>query len=368
MSTSVSLPFTDIVASTTAARGASWVPPLATGSTNPSNPAATTSAHNPNPTTPAFTNDYLWIVSYLTIHKLSTASYRYSFLLWIVIVLIVFVFVILHWTGRHGGFVGAAWSKWAMRRRTWRKKHALEQLRKQGKKPQQPFALPSNAQLLSLFFLFVIPLTLCVWGPDYIASGTKLWDLTHNLTRREIEPRFQFNQFNLYRRAPQVATTATTSNPQYTIPKAWWTAGGRTGTIAFALFPLVILFSLKAPPFAVLAIPFLIQIHFDKLARLHRWLGRLIWLITTAHVVTWGIQLYNDRRGSSGRDNADKSAWYFVWLYPLFIEGVVVRCWSPHLVRYLDSLRPRLTRFIAGLCRPDRSRDPVNGLVQDTIL
>ena len=362
MTTSVSLPFTDIVAATTAVRASSYHPPFATGTADSPNPATTTSiAHDPNPTTPAFTNDYLWILSYFTIHKLSTVSYRYSFLLWLVIVVFVLLFAILHWTGSRGGFIGAAWAKWAMRRRTWRKKHALEQLRKRGRRHQQPFALPSNAQLLSLFFLFVIPLILCVWGPDYIAPGTKLWDLTHNLTRREIEPRSRFEQFDLFRRAPQVASTATTRQPDYTIPKAWWTAGGRTGTIAFALFPLVILFSLKAPPFALFAIPFLIQIHFDKLARLHRWLGRLIWLVTTAHVITWGTQLYNDRRGSSGRDNADKSAWYFVWLYPLFIEGVVVRSWSPHFVSLL-------TQLLAGLRSADSSRYPVTGLVQESIL
>ena len=362
MTTSVSLPFTDIVAATTAVRASSYHPPFATGTADSSNPATTTSiAHDPNPTTPAFTNDYLWILSYFTIHKLSTVSYRYSFLLWLVIVVFVLLFAILHWTGSRGGFIGAAWAKWAMRRRTWRKKHALEQLRKRGRRHQQPFALPSNAQLLSLFFLFVIPLILCVWGPDYIAPGTKLWDLTHNLTRREIEPRSRFEQFDLFRRAPQVASTATTRQPDYTIPKAWWTAGGRTGTIAFALFPLVILFSLKAPPFALFAIPFLIQIHFDKLARLHRWLGRLIWLVTTVHVITWGTQLYNDRRGSSGRDNADKSAWYFVWLYPLFIEGVVVRSRSPHFVSLL-------TQLLAGLRSADSSRYPVTGLVQESIL
>src|SRR5258706_14221061 len=228
MTTFVSIPFTDIVASTTAVRASSYQPPYATGTADSSNPATTTSiAQNPNPTTPAFTNDYLWAVSYLTIHKLSTISYRYSYLLWIVVVVFVLLFAILHWTGSRDGVIGAAWSKWAMRRRTWRKKHALPQLRKQGKRHQQPFALPSNALLLSLFFLFAIPLILCVWGPDYIAPGTKLWDLTHNLTRRQIEPRFRFEQFDLFRRAPQVASTATTRNPNYTIPKAWWTTGRR---------------------------------------------------------------------------------------------------------------------------------------------
>ncbi|KAG8847443.1 hypothetical protein FRB91_011760, partial [Serendipita sp. 411] len=121
----------------------------------------------------------------------------------------------------------------------------------------------------------------------------------------------------------QVASTATTRAPEYTIPKAWWTIGGRTGIIAFSLFPLVVLFSLKAPPFAVFAIPFLIQVHFDKLARLHRWTGRLIWIITTIHVVTWGIQLFRDKRGNSNWEYRDSPAWLFVWQYPLFIEGVI---------------------------------------------
>jgi hypothetical protein len=159
-----------------------------------------------------------------------------------------------------------------------------------------------------------------VVGPDYIAPGTKLWDLTHNVTARALDD--TFIQRDLLSRA--AASTATTRSPEYTVPKAWWTIGGRTGIIAFALFPVVILFSLKAPPFAILAIPFLIQVHFDKLARLHRWTGRLIWFIVTIHVITWGIQLVHDKRGSGNREHIHSSAWLFVWQYPLFIEGVIV--------------------------------------------
>ncbi|KAG8978895.1 hypothetical protein FRB90_008269, partial [Tulasnella sp. 427] len=73
-----------------------------------------------------------------------------------------------------------------------------------------------------------------------------------------------------------------------------------------------------APPFAIFAIPFTIQIHFDKLARLHRWTGRMIWFISTVHVVTWGIQLFIDQRhGHKGR------AWNFVWVYNKFIYGII---------------------------------------------
>ncbi len=322
MSTSTSNPnYTELEPSRTASRATGYIPPGATASSGYTPGATTTSVHLPNPSTPAFINDFQWINSYLLIHKLSTPSYRYSFLLWIFVVLVVLVSAILHWTGSRGGFVGAAWSKWALRRRTWRKKHALAQAKREGKPHKQPFSFPSNAQMLSLVLLFVVPLVLCVLGPDYISPYTDIWDLTHNVTAKRTLTDHQI-QLDLQSRA--VASTATTRAPEYTIPKAWWTAGGRTGIMAFALFPLVTLFALKAPPFAVFAIPFLIQVHFDKLARLHRWTGRLIWIITTVHVATWGVQLGRDKRGTGNRLYADSPAWMFVWQYPLFIEGVIV--------------------------------------------
>ncbi|KAG8833536.1 hypothetical protein FRC17_010568 [Serendipita sp. 399] len=339
--TSVSRPFTEVNPSLTASRASGYVPPAATASGN-GHSVATTRPHIPNPSTPAFINDFQWINSYLFIHKMSTPSYRYSFLLWIFIVFVVLIVAILHWTGSRGGYVGAAWSKWALRRRTWRKKHTLAQAKREGKPHQQPFSFPSNAQMLSLIVLFLVPLVLCVVGPDYIAPGTKLWDLTHNVTKRALDD--VFIQRDLMSRAAsgQVASTATTRAPEYTVPKAWWTVGGRTGIIAFSLFPLVVLFSLKAPPFAVFAIPFLIQVHFDKLARLHRWTGRLIWIITTIHVVTWGIQLFRDKRGSGNPAHRNSSAWLFVWQYPLFIEGFIAYVALTALcVLSLDSFRVR---------------------------
>jgi hypothetical protein len=333
--TSVYDPFTSIQASRTASLATIYIPPDATGSYSEVVPAATTRPHVANPSTPAFINDYEWINSYLIIHKMSTPSYRYSFLLWLLLVLVVLAFAILHWTGSRGGFLGAAWSKWALRRRTWRKKHALTQAKRQGKAHRQPFSFPSNAQMLSLVILFLVPLILCVVGPDYIAPDTKLWDLEHNMTRRNaLDDRLL--QLDLLSRAT-IASTATTRSPEYTVPKAWWTAGGRTGIIAFSLFPLVTLFSLKAPPLAVFAIPYLLQIHFDKLARLHRWTGRLIWFITTVHVFTWSVQLGRDKRGTGNLKHPHASAWLFVWQYPLFVEGVIVRRHSlfslPHLGR-----------------------------------
>lgn len=260
-----------------------------------------------NPSTPAFADDVDWITAYLAIHTLSDSSRRYSYLIWVTVGFIFLLFALLHWTGSRGGFVGACWSKWTLRRRTWRKKHSLAVARRKNQPHRQPSSLPSNAQLLCLVFLLLATTALSVAGPDYIAPGIKLW------------------QF--YGQSPSgiVARTAaydssSVSQPQYTISKAWWTAGGRTGQIAFALLPLCILFVLKAPPFAIFAIPFLIQLFFDKLAWLHRWSGRLIWLMSTTHVALWTVQLLRDRRETTGR-----MALVYAWQAPRFIYGWIVR-------------------------------------------
>ena len=268
---------------------------------------ATTSAMSHNPTTPAYSDDADWITAYFAIHTMSDSSRRYTYLLWVTVAFIFLVFSLLHWTGSRGGFVGASWSKWSLRRRTWRKKHSLAVSRRKNQPHRQPSSLPSNAQLLCLCVLSLATIALSVAGPDYIAPGVKLW------------------QF--YRRRPdasdlRIAAYDPTSfdQPQYTISKAWWTAGGRTGQIAFALLPLCILFALKAPPFAIFAIPFLVQLYFDKLAWLHRWSGRLIWLMSAVHVVLWTVQLVQDHRQTTGQ-----MALVYAWQEPKFIYGWIVR-------------------------------------------
>lgn len=259
----------------------------------------------PNPTTPAYPNDVDWTTSYLAIHSMSSPSRRYAYLLWIVIAFIFLIFALLHWTGSRGGFLGATWSKWSLRRRTWRKKHSLAIARRNNQPHRQPSSLPSNAQLLCLTVLFFAAVALSVAGPDYITPGDKVWQFT----RRELTSRaVNFDQ------------AAASGQPQYTIWKAWWTAGGRTGLISFALIPLCVLFALKAPPFAVFAIPFMVQIYFDKLAWLHRWSGRLIWLVSAAHVALWLVQLVQDHRPTTG-----KMALTYAWGEPRFINGWIVR-------------------------------------------
>ncbi|KAH7889238.1 ferric reductase like transmembrane component-domain-containing protein [Phlebopus sp. FC_14] len=275
---------------------------------SPASPSSTLAAHPSNPTTPAFSDELEWITAYLTAHSLSAPSRRYSFLLWIAVVLVFLTFAILHWTGSRAGVLGAYWSKWSLRRRTWRKKHSLAVARKNNQPHRQPPSLPSNAQLLSLTALLLACLTLAFVGPDYLSPDLKVWQIK---TRRGISHLAASPLQQLYD-----SSTFQPYMPQYTISKSLWSSSARTGQIAFALFPLCVLFALKAPPFAIFAIPFMIQIFFDKLAWLHRWSGRLIWFLTTIHVVLWSVQLARDRNPTTGR-----LAYVDAWSYEPFIYG-----------------------------------------------
>ncbi|TCD71873.1 hypothetical protein EIP91_000005 [Steccherinum ochraceum] len=226
----------------------------------------------------------------------------YSYILWIIVGVAFIFFSVVHGTGLRAGYYGALWSKWSLRRRTWRKKHSLALAAKTGKPYRPPVALPSNAQILTLFTIIICSLLLAYVGPDYFAPGSYLWNVgtTPTVTTKRAAVVDTFTQFQ----------------PRYTIVKTWWTSAARTGQIAFALFPLCIILALKAPPFAIFSISFLTNFHFDKLSWLHRWCGFLVWMITTLHVVSWSVQLASDRRQGTG-----KIVYTYAWMYDKFIFG-----------------------------------------------
>ncbi|KAF9053720.1 hypothetical protein BDZ89DRAFT_1153422 [Hymenopellis radicata] len=243
-------------------------------------------AVNPNPTTPVYTSDLQWITAYLTIHMMSDNSRRYIYIFWLCIGAVFLAFSFLHLTGMSGGTLGAYWMKWSIRRRTWRGKHFVQSRQKGGR--LYPISLPPNGQLLALFLLPLTTLLLAFLGPDYISPANALFDVTNP----GLTPVHHLQGLVDARRP--------------------------SGLIAFAMFPLCVLFALKAPPFAIFALPFTTQIHFDKLSWLHRWTGRLIYLITLLHVAFWSIQLLNDRRPRDG-----KIAYTYAWQYEKFIYGWV---------------------------------------------
>jgi hypothetical protein len=255
--------------------------------------------YTPNPTTPAFDDDIEWITAYLKIHALSHATWRYAHLLWLAIGLVAVTFAAFHLLGIRTKVLGAYWSKWYLRRRTWRKKHSLAQAKKSGQPHKQPLLLPSNSQLLTISALTIASLAATFLGPDYIAPSSS----------------------RFFRRAGGPDVTAYIV--QYTIQKAWWSSGNRAGLIAFSLFPLCILFALKRPPFAIFAIPFFTHLHADKLIWLHRWIGRLIWALVALHATLWSVQLFNDTRSGTG-----EVAYVYAWHYQRFIFAWTVSIYS----------------------------------------
>ncbi|KAF9264657.1 hypothetical protein L218DRAFT_925072 [Marasmius fiardii PR-910] len=260
-----------------------------------SSPFPSTTALSPNPTVPNFPDDLQWVTAYLVAHMMSGNSRRYVYALWFCIASVFVVYTIMHWTGSRGGVLGCYWRKWSVRRRTWRMGSATSRSKKGG----FTISWPPNGQLLCLVALPLTAIILSFVGPDYISPTVNVFDVSPQKISARGYDISQFVQFQ----------------PQYQIRKAWWTSGGRTGLIAFGLMPLVVLFALKRPPFAILALP-ITQLHFDKLSWLHRWSARLLYLITLLHVILWSVQLSLDIRRTTGQPG-----YTYAWQYQKFLFG-----------------------------------------------
>ena len=267
-------------------------------------------ASNPsNPSTPNYEDGLDWITAYLTVHSMSTTSYRVTYALWIIIAAFFLFGTLFRLAGTQRPYYFAHWSKWALRRRTWRKHRGKKEAERTGKPHRQPVPLPSNSQLISLGFVFTLAIILSFVGPDYITPPTAVSSDGSAGPPAQIDT--QKREVNHEEIERYVA--------HYTIHKAWWTVAGRTGLIAFSLFPLCILFALKAAPFAFFALPYTTQFSFDKLSTMHRWVGRLIWFVTAIHVLTWSVQLFMNKSPVTG-----ESAYAHAWHYPPFLWGWAV--------------------------------------------
>jgi hypothetical protein len=255
-------------------------------------------ARNPNPPTPPFQEDAEWITAYLGIHMLSVPSRRYAYLLWFAFALLFLAYSIAHLCGAHGGYLGARWSRFGMRRWTW----------KTGRKEQRRtiFTFPSHARILSRVALLIVVAAACTVGPDYISPTSGIFDFSPS--KRHVSQTWDPSMFVGYA-------------PAYTIEKSWWTAGGRTGMIAFALLPLCVVFALKAPPFAIFSIPHIIHLSFDKLAYLHRWTAWIIWTLSAVHAALWSVQLSHDKRPNVFADShlVEHTAYTYAWSYYRFL-------------------------------------------------
>lgn len=259
----------------------------------------------------------------------------------------------------------AVWHKWALRRPALFRRKAPIVRSNINRDPNNPDAtqkvarstvsphsawwkpkfspLPFHGEMAALLLLAIGIVLASVLGADYIKPTTTTFDLSHS-KRDDIVP---FAATDISRRD---YTIVPATPPGYTISKAWWTAGGRTGLIAFALFPLCVTAALKSPPFAIFSLRFPTQTYSDKLTWLHRWTGRFIYILTVAHVALWSVQLARDRRVGI---NGGGIVWVYAFSYPKFIFGIIVS-----RILDLSSLTvSNLTALVVlGVCIYDASR------------
>ncbi|WVQ77459.1 hypothetical protein IAR50_007145 [Cryptococcus sp. DSM 104548] len=272
-----------VTGSTSAEIAAStYVPPYKATTSYAQTPEVTgsvTSALPVDPTVAASATGADYATAYLDAHRMSWSSYRYIYLLWFVLAVLTLLYALSHHVRLSGGSLGATYSKWGIKRRAFGTATAG------GRRT----VLPSNNLVLSVLVLVVVSVVLSVIGPDYIRPSA--------------------STFNY-------AATRKRSFVAYSISKSFWTSGNRFGDMAFALMPLVVLFALKAPPFAAFSLRYLTHLYNDKLALFHRGAAWLVWGVTTVHTVLWTIQLFKDQHNG-------KAVWFAAWSSYHFIFGCI---------------------------------------------
>lgn len=267
---------------------------------------------------------YQYLSGYFNAHMLSMPSHRYEYISWIVLAILILIIALFHHIGLGDqSYIGAAWSRWALKNRVI----------KIGKKePQQDstgfsskrkvITFPSFGRTLLLIALVIVPVVLTIVGADYIRPSANVFNMAESWPNTNIS-RFTVG---LNRRARLIKRlhwgqgkfpTVTTNPPSITLPyRTWWTAGGRTGGMTNALTPFIVVIALKQVPFALLSTKLLGGFAFDRLSFMHKWGGRVVWLFATAHIVLWSVQLTKDQAFGG-------SMWGFVFMWTKFRWGWV---------------------------------------------
>jgi hypothetical protein len=282
---------------------------------------------------------------------LTDSSYRYAYLLWIVLATLLFIWTACFHLPTRGGFVGAFVRKWTLRRWSVRLREKTVAIH-DGK-----IVTPTLFQLVSLAVFIAAVFCLCYIGPDLLDGVPCQGDCpaqpntSSTIVKRQVgssgwtpsnDTLVRYLLSNVSEHSAD--TPSQLVAPTAAVQKSLWTSSNRVGLIAFALTPLVTITAIKSWPFAVLATPFVVGVHFDKAAFFHRqvpyvfqipflprlryypysWVGRIIWALSTVHVGLWTRQLFIDR------DPFGQAVFYTVWRYYHFCAGAAVSQFSPH--------------------------------------
>jgi hypothetical protein len=173
--------------------------------------------------------------------ELTAPSYRYAYLLWFSVALFVLVFGIVDLvtgSGMSHGVLSARWHKWSIQRPSLsslfgRGTSALHRANPnvppKSRKPAWRLTFsqsPVYGELIALFVLAVAVALACILGADYIKPTESTFGFAHSTKRRLSNFPFGAIVESLTSRDYEINPV---SPPGYTIHKAWWTAGGRTG-------------------------------------------------------------------------------------------------------------------------------------------
>lgn len=171
-------------------------------------------------------------------------SYRYAYLLWLSIALLVLVFGtadLVAGSRMSHGVLSARWHKWSIQRPSLfalfrRKTTTLQRANtnvprspRKSRKPAWRFKFspsPVYGELFALFILAAAVALACVVGADYIRPTASTFDFAHDSKRRLFDLAFGAIAESIASRDYKINPV---SPPGYTIHKAWWTSGGRTG-------------------------------------------------------------------------------------------------------------------------------------------
>lgn len=259
---------------------------------------------------------------YLDAHTLSYPSFRYSYYLWFALAAIFVVWTLAHQTRWRVGAPGLwlrklGMQKWSFGSHTPARQGATTALQKGSRLTIRKWGwtTPTVSQLVGLVCLLVLTFCLCYIGPDYVYPTNCLFsnnycgyvpvngdNATNQFSRkfaRALSDTSAGVLHTLSKRRParygwSPLTDPLLAGPNYEIDKSFWTSSSRVGLIAYALLPLSVALALKQWPMNLFATPFLTNLSIDRTAIWHRWVGRLIWAMSTVHTGLWTKQLFID--------------------------------------------------------------------------
>lgn len=232
-------------------------------------------------------------------------------------------------------------------------------------RPQQGSAFrlggttPTVSQMLGLTVLLVFLFCLSYVGPDYILPTNCLFSDTYcgfvavngdNATNQYGGGRLKralvaasdmiMHVFSKRRRARygwSPINDPLLSGPNYQIDKSFWTSSSRVGLIAYAILPLCVSLALKQWPMNAFATPWLTNLGIDKTAVWHRWIGRIIWAMSTVHSGLWTKQLFIDL------NPFNEPTWYTSWAWHRLLAGGIAYGFLTAMVAF--SFKPLRNRY-----------------------